>query len=148
MEENLENTKIVLDANIVIAYFSQKDPCHAQALLCSKLLENQLKVLNTLIVSEIATVLLVKTKDKYLASQVVDKFISNKYSKTRMYACDSSLLRSTSAIFKAFNDTKLSFQDCSIIALARKLKAHTIATFDKDLRKAFAHEFAFLPKSI
>ena len=151
MEENfmkMKNEKVILDSNVLIAFFNPSDSLHRNALALLKDLESQTRILNDLIFAEVGTVLLMKTKDLSFVSSILGKLFDDKAQNTQIILCTKVFLSQTLEIFSHQQSPQLSFEDCSIIALARTHKIRRIVTFDKAIRKTFAKEFEFLPKNI
>lgn len=151
MEANfmkMKNEIIIFDSNVLIAFFNPNDSLHEHAIALLKNLDLQTRILNDLIFAEVGTVLLAKTKDLSFVSDILAKLFHDKAQYAKIIPYTKTLLFQTLEVFSRQRHPRLSFEDCSIIALARSLKINKIVTFDKALRKTFAKEFEFLPKNI
>lgn len=144
----MKNEDIILDSNVLIAFFNPHDNLHRNALALLKDLESQTRILNDLIFAEVGTVLITKTKNILFVSHILRKLFNDRQGYVRVIPCTKATISKTLDIFSQQQSPHLSFEDCSIIALARSLKIKKIATFDKALRKMFATEFEFLPKNV
>ncbi|HAV15577.1 MAG TPA: hypothetical protein DCX25_04585 [Candidatus Pacebacteria bacterium] len=147
MEENfmkMKNKPIILDSNVLIAYFNEHDSLHERAVLLVKKIEAQQKVLSDLILAEVGTVLLTKTKQIQLIGRLLRHFVDKQTKNTALVFCTHPLFSQTLDIFSKQTSSWLSMEDCSIIAYARHFKTTRIATFDKGLKKMFVREFEFL----
>lgn len=141
-------TKCLVDSNVIIAANFASDSLHEAAV---KLLENvakNKKVLNVFLISEIATVLLQKTKEKNLVAQLINAIIKSESKEILVAPYSDTFFTITLQLFTNQSSHKLSFADCSIIAQARMQKVKTILSFDRDLRSEFRKEFEFLPKRL
>ena len=139
---------IILDSNALIAFFNPSDSLHKHAIALLQDIEFQTKIINDLIFAEVGTVLLMKTKDLLFVSNILEKLFNNKARHTQVILCTKVFLSQILDIFSHQQSPQLSFEDCSVVALARTLKIRKIVTFDKAIRKTFATEFEFLPKNI
>ncbi len=144
----MKNEDIILDSNVIIAFCNASDNLHAKSVSVMKETSFQKKVISDLIFSEIGTVLLVKTKQTRLVSKSLRDILTEKVENIKVSTLTKHLLAQTLEIFSQQEHHRLSFEDCSIIAIARQLGTKHIATFDKAIRKTFAKEFEFLPKNI
>lgn len=141
----MRSDKLVLvDSNILIALYNKADAKHAVAVELVESLQSQKKVLNHILLNEVATVLLLRTKNNAHASQITHNLLHKKITDVIVKNVSNKLMIETSKVFQSQNNTKLSFADCSIIAQARLEGIGTIVTFDKDLVKAFGYEFEFI----
>lgn len=142
----MSNNKIVVDSNILIGFYLSTDALHSQAKSVIKETKDIPKAINNYLLSEITTLILLRGKNLPLATRVAQDFIKDTFPKFNLVKTNSKLNQITLDIFQNQKTNQLSFTDCSLIATARMEKIKIIATFDKDLRKEFKHEFQFLPK--
>lgn len=141
-----EKSNAVIDANVIIAHSFPQDALHQHAIKLMRKVDGLKKYLNPLLVSEIATVLLQRTKDQVSVNQLTNDLITNQLPQVRFQPLSKKLLAQTMIIFAKQKTGNLSFADASVIAQARLENISQIITFDKDLKKEFASEFKFLPK--
>ena len=123
---------IILDTSFIVSYYNLADDNHNGALeIMNKILKGNLNVcISDFIFSECATVLLAKLKD---LNKVVE--ICEKIKKIDIIRVDENLFEETWDIFKKQEKAKLSFIDCSIIALSKLKEIEKVATFDQELMK-------------
>jgi len=123
---------IILDTSFIVSYYNLADDNHNGALeIMNKILKENLNVcISDFIFSECATVLLAKLKD---LNKVVE--ICEKIKKIDIIRVDENLFEETWDIFKKQEKAKLSFIDCSIIALSKLKEIEKVATFDQELMK-------------
>lgn len=136
--------KILVDSNVLIALNSRKDSTYDRAIDIFERIILTKKVLNDLIVNEIASVLLIRTKDLFLSSEVSSHLLEDKNADFTTRRVTKKLMIRTQEIFADQKGKSLSFTDCSLIAQAEIEGIDTILTFDKNLKKAFHHKFKFL----
>ncbi len=119
--------KIVLDSNIWIGYFNEKDSLHKQSV---KIVE----ALNAVYVPEyvvLESVSILKMKSgPELANICLGIFTD---SLNINVIPSSSIFSKTTNLFKTLNDKHLSFVDMSLLALSRD---YEVKTFDKKLASA------------
>lgn len=143
-----KNRSVILDANVLIASLNPHDTLYKRAIVLLKNIEPREKIVTSLILAEVGTVLLLVTKDAQTVGNILRSILAGKTEKTAVYPCSNDFLAQTVMIFSQQEDPRLSVQDCSLIAIARRKKTKYIATFDRGLRKIFAREFVFLPTKL
>lgn len=144
----MKNENIILDSNVFIAYFNASDSSYAKSVTVIRKTSLHKKIMTDLVFAEIGTVLLMRTKQTQRIGTIMGNILSGKVENVKVLTITKHLLTQTLQVFSQQKYPRLSFEDCSIIALARSLKINKIVTFDKALRKTFAKEFEFLPKNI
>ncbi|MEK7458567.1 MAG: PIN domain-containing protein [Patescibacteria group bacterium] len=144
----MKNEDLILDSNVLIAFVNTSDNLHVKSVSVMKETSFRKKIISDLIFAEIGTVLLMKTKQTRLVSGSLRDILFGKVENIQVSTLTKHLLAQTLEIFSQQKHSRLSFEDCSVIALARSLRIRKIVTFDKALRMAFAKEFEFLPKNI
>lgn len=135
----------VIDANVIIAYSFPQDNLHQKALKLVKEVNDLKKELNPLLVSEIATVLLQKTKNQTLVNKLTHDLLTDRLPGVYLNQLSGKILAQTLKIFQHQKSGQLSFADASIVAQAQLEKIPIIITFDKDIRQEFKNQFQFLP---
>jgi len=141
--------KIIVDANVIVAVNNNRDSLNKKASNLLNIVKYNQKIINYFILSEIATILLQKTKNLAHVTNIITYLNSNtKISNFTNHRLTKNLLTETINIFQSQKSLHLSFADCSLIAQARSQKIKHIASFDKDLRKEFKKEFVFLPTKL
>lgn len=128
-------TNIIIDSNVFIASNWIQDPNHDNSLKILRKISshNQIVIVNNYIISEVATVLLLRTKDVDRAAFVAKSMYQNKRTR-KLYQLTKDNQLEILEIFASQQSPKLSFTDCSILWQAKKHNAN-IATFDKHLLK-------------
>lgn len=144
----MKTKKILIDANVLIAANYPLDSLHASSIKLLESIVENIVIVNYLIISEIATVLLLRSKNISFVSKLIEKILRGKNVSLGITVISSKIFSQILEVFSHQKSHKLSIPDCSIIAQARLEKIDTIATFDKDLRKEFKDEFNFLPKRL
>lgn len=141
-------TDVAIDSNILIGSLLENDSRHGHAISLLHEIKNRRKIFNQFLFAEFCTLILMRSKSIAYTASVTKEFLSNTMlpSEYLNVPISKSLTQNTYAIFCSQGSPNVSFQDCSIIALARLRKIRTIATFDKNLRREFSGEFEFLPK--
>lgn len=138
----------LVDANAYIGLNWENDSHHRQSALVFKFLRKQkyLFLTNNYLVSEIATVLLLKLKDISLVTAITKVFYSPP-ANLKMIQVDQKMQRQALKIFSEQLKPNLSFPDCTLIAQALAQKIRNIFTFDKNIRKfpLLKRDFKFLP---
>jgi len=125
---------ILLDTSVLAAFANSGDANHAAA---SKVVGEVFSgrygpaLLPEAILSEVVTVLLVRTNSIQRASEYGEKLLAS----CSMVYSDYSLTQAALEVFKRQKNTKLSYADSMLVAVARKLFIRKIATFDKDFLK-------------
>lgn len=119
--------KIILDSNIWIGYFNEKDSLHKQSV---KMVEDLSAVyVPEYVVLESVSILKMKSGSK-LANICLDIFTD---SKNIIVLPSSSIFKKTVDLFQTLNDKHLSFVNMSLLALSRD---YEVKTFDKKLSSA------------
>lgn len=144
----MKNEDIILDSNVLIAFYNESDSLYEKALAVMKATSATNRVISDLVFAEIGTVLLIKTKQTSFVSKLLGNMLSGKVENIHVSIITKQLLTQTLEVFSNQKRQDLSFEDCSVISLARQAGIKRIATFDKVLRREFSTEFEFLPKNI
>lgn len=121
------DSKVILDSNIWIGYFHDRDGLHDKA---TKIVESRNTVyVPEYIVLESVTVLKARATAK-IANYCLDVFLHT----ANIHIIPSGeLFHKTIALFQDLNDKNLSFVDISLLALSRD---YEVKTFDKKLAAA------------
>ena len=122
---------ILVDTNILVAYWNNKDSCHERAIKVLKKIEQGVygtSFITDYIFDEAVTVTSIKSGRK-TAAELGNALLQSFH-----------VAKITEPIFheawKIFRETqKLSFTDCTNAAAAEELDAAFIATFDADYKK-------------
>ncbi len=142
------NKTFLLDANILVASLNPHDRSHKVALKFLQSIDPQLKIINSFILSEIASILLIRTKNLTLAKNFVQQVTNNQINNLKHQSINQIIFKETIKIFANQQQNKLSFADCSLIAHAQIKQITDIVTLDQDLRKKFKNQFVFWPKKL
>jgi len=125
---------IFLDSSFLVAYSNEEDSLHAKAMkVASDLADGKygMPVITDYIFDEVITILLVRTKNFRKAIETGEKLIGT----TLFLHMDSALFSDSWSIFKNQNNPRLSFTDCSIVAVCKANGIGTLVTFDRDLKE-------------
>ena len=124
---------IFLDSSFIIACKVADDQNHEKSIkhLHNFIKNNEEVIISDYIFDEVLTVLFLKTKDLDIAIDAGSTLKSS----ARLLNMDSSAFNKAWDIFKSQTSTKLSFTDCSSLALMKKEGIRKLATFDDDFRK-------------
>jgi predicted nucleic acid-binding protein len=120
---------VIFDSNVWIGLFNKNDSCHQQALRLFS--EHQSIGIPEYVVLEVVTVLQLRASK--LKADLFAKIIKSTESVSVLCASDE-LFWTTLTIFQQ-QTKKLSFVDCTLIALS---KYYRVYTFDDELEKQLA----------
>ncbi len=126
---------IFLDSSFIVAYYNEDDSLHEKALSIAKeIAENKYgtSVITDYVFSETVTVIMLKAKMLEPAAEAGERILNS----TFMINTDHQLVLDSFETFKKQGKPKLSFIDCSIIAVCNANGIANIATFDKALKEA------------
>ena len=126
---------IFIDSNVIVAYKNQDDEFHSQAVDLVRRLEDAEfggGLISDYNFSEILTVLLLRAGLKQ-ATEVGDILLNSK--NIEIARSDDLIFNKTYGIFRDQEKTKLSFVDCSNLAVMELYGIRKIATFDKEFKK-------------
>jgi len=120
---------ILLDASFIVAYYNEKDVHHNKAVEIMAIIINSYKnlIIYDYIFDEVINVLLRKI-DLHSTIEIGNVLINS----VEILNIGDNLFDESWEIFKNQKNTKLSFTDCSILAVMKKDHIKYIATFDKD----------------
>lgn len=127
--------KIFIDANFIIAIFREIEENHESAVkICQKILKNHKCYISNSIITEVVTIIMMRTKNLNLTRKayyfMVDNFtILNEY----------DIDKYNDKVFKIFekyssNKFNLGFVDCSIVVLSEYYDIDYIISFDKNFK--------------
>jgi predicted nucleic acid-binding protein len=137
--------RFIVDSSVHISALLDEDSQHKLAIDLLKKCNLGTRFVNPLIVSEVATVLLIKTKNLSFASQSLEKLFFLKSAPNKVQSLTSSLWQASYEVFINQESNKLSFADCSLIAQTKCDKQKTaVVTLDKSLIKEFSDEVEFV----
>ncbi|MEK6848223.1 MAG: PIN domain-containing protein [Nanoarchaeota archaeon] len=124
--------KIILDTSFLVSYYNSRDENHNKA----KELMNEISygdfeaMISDYIFGECCTVLLLRLKDFKKTIRVCQLIKS-----LEMLNVEYSVFERTWELFREQKETKLSFTDCSTLALMETNGIKKIATFDEEFNK-------------
>lgn len=127
--------KIFIDANFIIAIFREIEENHESAVkICQKILKNHKCYISNSIITEVVTIIMMRTKNLNLTRKayyfMVDNFtILNEYDIDKY---NDKVFK----IFEKYNSNKfnLGFVDCSIVVLSEYYDIDYIISFDKNFK--------------
>lgn len=121
----MERNRVILDSNILIAFYIQQDSLHDDAFELLNTLAKSEILLPYCVIQEVATILSYKS-----GKEKANLFIDDIKQAENIFVLESDALEEMD--FFQTLDKKLSFTDISLIFLSRKYNA-TLLSFDKDL---------------
>lgn len=124
--------KLILDTSFLVSYYNIRDENHNKAEeLMKKISEEEMDVvISDYVFGECCTVLLMRLKDSKKTIEIC-KAIKN----LEILKIDDGVFERTWEFFKEQKQTKMSFTDCSTLALMDMNGIKLIATFDEDFNK-------------
>jgi len=125
---------LLLDSNFIVAYSNEADINHAKALQITKEIDtgaHGTAVITDYIFDEVATVMLIKTKNLTKVSELGETLINAAV----LLRIDEDLFNHAWKIFREQKKPSLSFTDCTSIAACKTNGISNIATFDKDFQE-------------
>lgn len=122
-------SKVILDANIYIAYYIVNDSCHKEALFVFDLIDKDDIILPYCIILEVCNVLCAKAGKK-----AADHFLSDISNSNKISIINDDVLDEIRRFLSI--SEKLSFTDTSLLLLSEKETAELI-TFDKQLLRLY-----------
>lgn len=133
----MTSSRVVVDTNTLVSLLNSNDSLHSVVIKKLHSLESSGTqfFLNTLIVSEICTVVLFRSKDVSLTAQA-RKILVKKGGNYGVVPFEGKLEQLTYQIFESQNKPQLSVADCSIIAQAKLGGSDAILTLDAQLQVA------------
>ena len=124
---------ILLDTSFIVAYLNTADQNHGKAMAINEKLDrgdHGAVAITDFIFDEVMTVMLNKIKDARKASSEGDKLLGMQFFKV-----DAFVFERTREIFKNQTGHRLSFTDCSTIAVSEIHAIPKLATFDEEFKK-------------
>lgn len=134
----------IVDSSVHVAASLDEDSQHKLAIGLVKKTDLGVKYANPLIVSEVATVLLIKTKDLRHVRQMIKHLFFSKTAIIKLQPLTDSLWQASYEVFINQRSGKLSLADCSLIAQAKCDKKSAIVTLDRQIIKEFSDEVEFV----
>ncbi len=125
---------IILDTSFIIAYYNENDEKHDKAVELMKTLvlgKYGEFIISDYIFDEVVTVALIRLKKMKRALEIGSDVLFF----TSLFYLEKEGFEKAWDIFKGQKDTKLSFTDCSILALMEEKGIRYVASFDEDFSK-------------
>lgn len=123
--------KLILDTSFLVSYYNSRDENHVKAEELMKKIDDKFEVIiSDYVFGECCTVLLMRLKDLKKTLE-----ICNAIKNLEMIRVDDSAFERAWEIFKEQKQTKMSFTDCSTVALMEMNGIKNIVTFDEDFNK-------------
>jgi predicted nucleic acid-binding protein len=122
--------KIIVDADAIYAVYNHNDPLHGRAIRILRWLSNnrfQL-VYPTSVIFEVMSLFQRVLKTSTVTAKLVDMISRDLLI---IHDVDSKLLKQSIAVFKPAGNKKNTLVDCSVVALAKKLKADGVFSYDR-----------------
>jgi|SRR3989339_404890 len=124
--------KLILDTSFLVSYYNTRDENHGKAEeLMKKISQEEFDVvISDYVFGECCTVLLMRLKDSKKTIEICETIKS-----LEILKIDEGTFERSWEIFKEQKQTKMSFTDCSTLALMEMNGIKNIATFDEDFSK-------------
>ncbi len=123
------NKKVIVDSDAIYAIYNYNDPLHSRAIKTLQWLDSEhfQLIYPTSVIFEVMSLF-----QRVLPTQsVTTKFIEMiKDEQLLIHIIDNELLTQSSIIFKSSGSKKNTLVDCSVVAVARKLKADGVFSYD------------------
>ncbi len=126
------NAVILLDSSLIVAYSNEVDENHPKAKQVADDVAKEkygTPVITDYVFDEVVTVMLARTKSLARVTKLGETLLAA----TRVVRVDKDLFDAAWVIFKQQRRNKLSFTDCTSIAVCRANGISNVATFDEDL---------------
>lgn len=127
--------KIFIDANYIIAIFREIESNHELAVkTCETILQNHEGFISNSIITEVVTIMIMRTKSIDLTRKAYYFMIDN-FTVLNEYEIDKYNDK-VFAVFEKYNNNnfKLGFVDCSIVVLSEFYNLDYVASFDKNFK--------------
>jgi predicted nucleic acid-binding protein len=124
---------ILLDTSFIVSYLNEADQNHGKALAIAEAIDRGdygASAITDYIYDEVMTVMLNRTKDLKRTVAEGDKLLG-----LSLFKVDALIFGRTRDIFKSQSDAKLSFTDCSTIAVSEIHAIPRLASFDAEFKK-------------
>lgn len=124
---------IFLDTSFLVSYYNKKDDNHNHSLKIMNEIANGIYgdvYISDYIFDECATVLFARLNNLKKAVTICEKI-----KQLIIFKIDQESFEESWRLFKNQKDTKLSFTDCSNIAIMKSEGTKNIVTFDEDFKK-------------
>ena len=122
--------KIVIDSDAIYAIYNYNDPLHGKAIKALQWLNgNHFQLIYpTSVIFEVMSLFQRVLKTSSVTVQLAD-MVNNDLLIT--YTIDDELLKQSIAIFKPAGSKKNTLVDCSVVAVAKKIKAEGVFSYDR-----------------
>lgn len=140
----MKRAEVLVDSSVVIAAYLRQDAQHQRALGSFKRCANSQLVMNPLLASEVATVLLLRTKNRSFAAQITNTLFFSTEPLIKLARLNSTLWQQIFQRFNTQSSSRLSLADCSLAAQAKLYGIKKILTFDRNIAREYKNEFEFI----
>lgn len=122
--------KVVIDSDAIYAIYNHNDPLHKKAIKTLEWLKNnhyQL-IYPTSVIFEVISLF-----QRVLSSSSITTQLTTMISQDLLiiYTINNNLLKESAAIFKPTGSKKNTLVDCSVFAIAKKIKANGVFSYDQ-----------------
>lgn len=124
------NKKVVIDSDAIYAVYNHNDPLHNKAIKTLQSLNN--KHFQLIYPSSVIFEVMSLFQRVLSAPSVTTKLIEMiEADELLIYAIDEELLKQSAKIFNSTGSKKNTLVDCSVVAVAKKIKADGVFAYDQ-----------------
>ncbi len=126
--------KVVIDSDAIYAIYNHNDPLHGKAIQTIQWLNNnhfQL-IYPTSVIFEVMSLFQRVLSSPSVTMKIADLITSGMLI---VYEIDKDLLKEAVSLFKPAGSKKNTLVDCSVVAVAKKIKADSIFSYDEFYKK-------------
>ena len=126
--------KVVIDSDAIYAIYNVNDPLHTKAIKTLQGLNNQRfqLIYPTSVIFEVMSLFQRVLKSPSATAKLKDMISRDLLI---IHAIDNELIKESVAIFKPAGSKKNTLVDCSVVAVAKKIKAVGVFTYDEFYKK-------------
>ena len=121
--------RVVLDSSVILAFYSEIDQFHAEAVRAVGDLEQRISIVHPYVIQEVATLLTYR-----LGVEAAGQFLDDIRSATNVLIPAVDVEKDIAYFLRV--NRKISFTDIALIRLAEEMEA-SLFTFDRQLRALF-----------
>lgn len=126
--------KVVIDSDAIYAVYNHNDPLHNKAIKTLQgLSSNHFQLIYpTSVIFEVMSLFQRVLKTPSVTQKLIEMITDEKL---LIHTIDDELLKQSTLIFKPTGSKKNTLVDCSVVAVAKKIKANGVFAYDEFYRK-------------